>query len=102
MTLLTSIKEGREYTKQISVYGGKVYAEIIYLNAETDKEDSVDLWLCSLHKSFGRMWASEPREKDYQAANAWADEQLALLEKYTTAKVKEAQIFIDKRLAQPS
>lgn len=97
MALLTSlnVEPKKTYMKQISVYGSKVHIEIIYTDKKTDWNRSVDLWYCSMRKEFGSMWRSEPNEKDYQDAHKWADEQLNLLEKYGTVKVKQAEYIYE-------
>lgn len=96
---MTSLKiePTNTYAKQISAYNGYVHAEIIYTNEETDVDYSLGrgFWYCSLRKSFGSAFRSAPREKDYISANKWADEQLELLQKYCTVKVKKSQCISD-------
>lgn len=88
----------KTYQKQIHVYDGRVYAEIIYQDNKTDY-DEYDLWYCSLHKSFGSFFVSSTvREKDLIAAHKWADEQLELLNKYTTTKLSKCNYIIEKEL----
>lgn len=87
------------YTKQISVYGGKVYADIFYIDRDTEfvseswnyrYDRSEEYWYCSASKSFGNWWRSTPREQDFIDAHTWADEQLKLIEKYCTVKIQKA------------
>jgi hypothetical protein len=94
MLLATNIIDdgSKLYTKQIHVYSGKVYAEIIYQNKETEWDRATKIWVCSLHKSFGPYFIGDSvREKDLIAAHKWADEQLALINKYCTNKLSKAQ-----------
>lgn len=95
--IMTSLKveENRTYTKQVSAYNGYVQAEIIYSDKETDYDYGGKLWYCSLRKTFGSTFRAAPREKDYIAANKWADEQLELLQKYCTVKVKKSECIYD-------
>lgn len=81
----------RIYTKQIHVYNGIVYAEIIYQDKKTEYEYQSDLWYCSLHKSFGSIWNKSVKEKDLVNAHKWADNQLELLNKYATKKLSKAE-----------
>lgn len=81
----------KTYAKQIHPYGGKVYAEIIYQDSKTELDRRIDLWHCSMHNSFGKYWRKAPREQDYIDAHKWADEQLALLQKYGIQKLEKAE-----------
>lgn len=84
----TGLKDNAEYTAQITPYHGKVNAEIIMCDRKPGfYETKLDLWLTVMDKSFGRSYASQPREKDYLAAQKWVNEQLELIEKHATVMV---------------
>jgi len=88
----TGLKEGNIYTAQITPYHGSVQAEIICKHDSfKGKEYLDDLWLCVMNKEFGRMFSSQPREKDWQRAVKWVETQLNLIEKYSTAVVKQPE-----------
>lgn len=96
MALLSSKFDNEEYTGQITPYNGKVTAEIIKKsNNEWFKDNDIDLYYLTAHKSFGSMWNSAPREKDWIAANKWMDEQFEMMEKYATVMITKPVYITD-------
>lgn len=88
--MLTSLKNQRTYTAQITPYGSKVHAEIVYTDKDKFFYDrKIELWHTAMHKSFGKTFASHPREQDYIDAKNWINEQLELIKKHATAIVAE-------------
>lgn len=85
--------DSKTYTKQIHVYSGKIYAEIIYQDKETEYNYASKLWCISLSKEFGSNWSSSVKEKDLIKAHNWADEQLILLNKYAINKLEKANVI---------
>lgn len=93
--LLVSIKDEKLYTAQLVPYHGKVRADII-CHHDSMYDVGTKLWLTSMHKSFGSMWNSAPREKDWIAAKKWAEEQLDLISKHGTNVVAKPQYLRDQ------
>jgi hypothetical protein len=48
-----------------------------------------------MDKSFGKPFSSQPREKDWIAANKWVDEQLELISKHATVMITKPQHLRD-------
>jgi len=93
--------ENRVYSGQITVYGGKVIAEIIYKSEKLDGSFA-DLYMCSHYKKFGRWFQSEPRKIDYINARKYLDKHFDLLEQYGTQVVKKPQPIIEHIRANAS
>lgn len=88
--MLTGMKDQRVYTAQITPYCNEVVAEIVY----TDLKDfQTGLYYTAIRKTFGSSFYKQPRENDWINAKKWVDEQLRLIEKYSTALVKSPVPF---------
>ena len=99
------IKNNREYTAQIFPSDGKVWVEILYANASEQNElvkkfTTSTFYAVAVRKSFGYMFRSAPRERDYIKAKHWANKQLSLLEKYATGIITKPQFLKDKEMIE--
>lgn len=94
----TGLKENSEYSAQITPYHGHVNAEIIRRDKDKGFYDyKIDCWLTVMDKSFGRTFASSPRQKDWDAAKRWVEEQLKMIEENATVMVTMPQFLKTER-----
>lgn len=75
-------RENKEYHAQISVYHGTVRVDI--LSKTYSFATGTDLYLTIMDKTFGRMFRSQPRPKDYENAKRWMNDRMNDLEEHTT------------------
>lgn len=91
------VRSNGQHTAQIHAYQGVVYVEIMQKsNSEWFRVRKMDDFYHTLmHKTFGSMWRSAPREKDWIKANEWMNKQFDLLDKYSTVLITRPQRLYD-------
>jgi len=91
-----TVKENAHYTAQLHPYHGRVYAEILCKHTSFQMGG---FWSTIADKSFGNPF-SGLKDKNFEDAHKWIDEQFRMIEKHCTAIINTPKRIYDYEIME--